>query len=112
MKRRQMMILVGLVGRLENRPTVHNLNETSRSSSNVETSEFDFRPMERGEQDNPYGKHFQMICQEVNNMIQLSQIIQFIIFRFYGDDKTLKGRFQTSFYSGLSSILNIRGLNI
>jgi len=35
---------------LENKYTAHNLNETSRSSSNVETSEFDF--MERGEQDN------------------------------------------------------------
>jgi len=79
---------------LENKPTAHNLNETSQSSSNVETSEFDF--MERGEQDNPNGKHFQMICQKVNNMIQPSQNFQFTLCRLYGDDKTLKGQFQTS----------------
>ena len=35
---------------MEDKSTAHNLNETSRSSSNVKTSEFDF--MERGEQDN------------------------------------------------------------
>jgi len=40
--------LVGLV--LENKSRAYNLNETSRRSSNVETSAFDF--MERGEQDN------------------------------------------------------------
>jgi len=34
--------LIGLVGLLENKSTAHNVNETSRSSSNVETSEFDF----------------------------------------------------------------------
>src|SRR6218665_703617 len=40
-----------------------------------------------------------MICQKVNNMIQPSQNFQFILCRFYDDDKTLKGRFQTSSYS-------------
>src|SRR6218665_3545002 len=40
-----------------------------------------------------HGKHFQMICQRVNNMIQPRQNFQFIL----GDD--LEGRFQTSFYS-------------
>src|SRR6218665_1364696 len=39
-----------VVGLLENKSKAHILNETSRSISNVETSEFDF--MERGEQDN------------------------------------------------------------
>src|SRR6218665_1925796 len=40
-----------------------------------------------------HGKHFQMICQRVNNMIQPRQNFQFIL----GDD--LEGRFQTYFYS-------------
>ena len=39
-----------VVGQLENKSTAHNFNETSRSGSNVETSELDF--MKRGEQDN------------------------------------------------------------
>ena len=39
-----------VVGLSENKSTAHILNETSRSISNVETSEFDFK--ERGEQDN------------------------------------------------------------
>ena len=57
-----------VVGLLENKSTAHNLNETSRSSRNVETSEFDF--MKRGEQGTiTHGKRFQMICQKVNNMI-------------------------------------------
>ena len=58
---------------LENKPTGH---RAQFEWNNVETSEFDF--MERGEQDNPHGKLFQMICQKVNNMIQPSQNFQFI----------------------------------
>src|SRR6218665_4211731 len=44
------LVYIGLVGLLENKSKAHILNESSRSISNVETSEFDF--MERGEQDN------------------------------------------------------------
>src|SRR6218665_1949904 len=65
--------LVGLV--LEKKSTAHNLNETSRSSINFETSEFDF--LERKTKTN--GNHFQMICQKVNNMIQPNQNFQFIL---------------------------------
>jgi len=52
-------------GLLENKSTAHNFNETSRSSSNVETSEFVF--LEEVTKTKKHGKHFQMICQKVNN---------------------------------------------
>jgi len=80
---------------LENNSTAHNFNETSRSSSNVETSEFDF--MERGEQDNNACKMFpdDLSKSEQHDPAQLKLLVY--PWRFYGDDETLKRRFQTSF---------------
>src|SRR6218665_2268898 len=90
---------------LENKSTAHNLNETSRSSRDVETSEFDF--MKRGEQGTiTHGKRFQMICQKVNNMIQPSQNFQFFLGDFL---EKIKRRFQTSFYSEYPYIESLRG---
>jgi len=91
---------------LENKSTAHNLNETSRSSRNVETSEFDF--MKRGEQGTiTHGKRFQMICQKVNNMINPAKTfsLSFILGDFL---EMIKRRFQTSFFLNIG-ILNHLG---
>jgi len=96
--------LVGLV--LENKSTAHNLIETSRSSSNVETSEFDF--FDRGEQDNNAWQTFpdDFSKSEQHNPTQTK--LSVYPWRFYRSDKTLKRRFQTS----SRPILNICELNI
>src|SRR6218665_1670062 len=77
--------------------TAHNFNETSRSSSNVETSEFDF--MERGEQDNNAWKTCPDDLSKSEQHDPTQPKLSAYLWRFYGDDKTLKCRFQTSFYS-------------
>src|SRR6218665_62864 len=53
-----------------------------------------------------HGKHIQMICKKVNNMIQPSQNFQFILGDFMEMMKLLNADFKHLF------ILNIRGLNI
>src|SRR6218665_1137895 len=83
---------------LENKiSTAHNLNETSRSSSNVVTSEFDF--MERGEQDNNALQTFPDDLSKSEQHDPTQPKLSVCPWQFYGDDKTLKRRFQTSFYS-------------
>ena len=84
---------------MENKSTAHNFSETSRSSSNVETSEFDF--IERGEQDNNAWQTFpdDLSKSEQHDPTQPIGLLSVYPWRFYGDDKTLKRRFQTSFYS-------------
>jgi len=74
-----------------------NFNETSRSSSNAGTSEFDF--MERGEQDNNAWQTFpdDLLKSEQHDPTQPK--LSVYPWRLYEDDKTLKRRFQTSFYS-------------
>src|SRR6218665_1453047 len=62
--------------------------------------------LEIGEQDNSAGKHFQMICQKVNNMIQPSQNFQFVLGDFMEMMELLNADLKHLF------ILNIRGLNI
>jgi len=82
---------------LENKAATHNLNETSRSSSNVETSEFDF--MERDDQDNTARQTFPDDLSKSEQHDPTQPKLSVYSWRFYGDDKTLKRRFQTSFYS-------------
>jgi len=90
---------------LENKTTAHNFNETSRSSSNVETSEFDF--LESGEQDNNACQTLpDDLSKKVNKMIQPSQNFQFILGDIMEMIKLLNADFKHLF------ILNIRGLNI
>ena len=82
---------------LENESLALNLNETSRSSNNVETSEFDL--METGEQDKNTCQTFpdDLSKSEKNDPTQPK--LSVYPWRFYGSDKTMKRRFQTSFYS-------------
>jgi len=96
--------LVGLVLENKTKLTAHNLNETSRSSSNVETSEFDF--LERGEQDNNAWQTFPDDLSKSEQHDPTQPKLSVYPWRFYGGDKTIKRRFQTSFYS------EYRGLNI
>jgi len=74
-----------------------NFNETSRSSSNVGTSEFDF--MERGEQDNNAWQTFPDDLFKSEQHDQTQPKLSVYPWRLYEDDKTLIRRFQTSFYS-------------
>src|SRR6218665_626637 len=46
-----------------------------------------------------HGKHFQMICQKSEQHDPTQPKLSVYSWRFYGDDKILKRRFQTSFYS-------------
>ena len=89
--------LVGLVGLLENKSKAHILNESSRSISNVETSEFDF--MERGEQDNKAWQTFPDDLSKSEQHDPTQTKLSVYSWRFYGDDETLGGRIQASFYS-------------
>src|SRR6218665_2492491 len=52
-----------------------------------------------------HGKHFHIICQKLNNMIQPSQNLRFILGDFMKMMKLLNADFKHL------SILNIRGLN-
>src|SRR6218665_429661 len=86
-----------VVGLSENKSTAHILNETSRSISNVETSEFDFK--ERGEQDNKAWQTFPDDLSKSEQHDPTQTKLSVYPWRFYGDDETLECRFQTSFYS-------------
>ena len=81
---------------MENKSTAHTLNETSQSSSNVEISEFDF--MERGEQDNNAWQTFPDDLSKSEQHDPTQPNLSVYPWRFYGSDKTLKRRFQTSFF--------------
>src|SRR6218665_4187241 len=82
---------------LEIKNTAHNLNETSRSSINFETSEFDF--LERNEEDNNEWQTFPDNLSKSEQHDPTQPKLSVYPWRFYGDDKTLESRFQTSSYS-------------
>ena len=89
--------LVGLV--LENKTTAHNLNETSRSSINFETSEFDFLERNATEEDNNEWQTFPDNLSKSEQHDPTQPKLSVYPWRFYGDDKTLESRFQTSLCS-------------
>jgi len=74
-----------VVGLLENTSTAHNFNETSPSSSNVETSEFDF--MKRGEQDNNEWQTFPDDFSKSEQHDPTESKLSVYPWRFYEDDK-------------------------
>jgi len=82
---------------LEKKTTAHNLNETSRSSINFETSEFDF--LERNEEDKNEWQPFPDDLSKSEQHDPTQPKLSVYPWRFYGDDETLESRFQTSSYS-------------
>ena len=89
---------------LESESVAHNLNETSRSSINVETLQFDY--VGTGEQNNNSDNTCETFPDDLSKSKQHEPTqpkLSVYPWRFYGNDKTLKRRFQTSF------IRNIRG---
>src|SRR6218665_2365773 len=72
------------------------------AAMSTETSEFDF--MERCEQDNNAWQTFPDDLSKSEQHQSTQPKISVYPWRFYGDDETLKRRFQTSFYSEYSWI--------
>ena len=91
---------------MENKSRTHNLNETQRRSSNVDTSEFDQAYLEIGEQDNNACQTFPDNLSKSEQHDPTQSKLQFIFGDFMEMMKLLNADLKHVF------ILNIRGLNI